>query len=150
MTAKEKAEKLYKQVGTFIICCTGDDGYPHIKAVVPGKHRLSLTEIFFCTNTSSKFAHEIRCNSKASVYFFSKRLIWKGCMLKGAMEIVSDMSVKSQFWQKKFKNAYPEKSPADPDFCVLKFIPVSGRFYSWYKPEDFTVPSRPLDTIRKT
>ena len=139
MTVKEKAEKLYKRAGTFIISCVGDDGYPLVKAVIPGKHRVSLKGIYFCTNTSSKFAQEISRNPKASVYFFSKLLIWKGCMLKGNMETVSDKEIKIQYWQNKFKNAYPGKSPSDPDFCVLKFVPVSGRFYSWFKPEDFEI-----------
>jgi general stress protein 26 len=139
MTIYEKAEKLYKNVGTFIISCVGSDGYPLIKAVVPGKHRFSLKELYFCTNTSSKFAHEISQNSKASVYFYSKFIVWKGCMLKGNMEIVSDMETKSKYWQNKFKSAYPEKSYTDPDFCLLRFIPDSGRFYSWYKIEDFEI-----------
>ena len=60
-------------------------------------------------------------------------------MLKGKMEIVSDLNVKKKYWQNKFKNAYSEKSYTDPDFCVLKFIPESGRFYSWYKLEDFGI-----------
>ena len=137
MTVYEKAEKLYKNAGTFIISCVDSNGYPHIKAVVPGKHRFSLNEIYFCTNTSSEFARETGQNSKASVYFYSKLLIWKGCMLKGNMEIVSDMETKSKYWQKKFKNAYLEKSYTDPDFCLLKFIPAYGRFYSWYKVEEF-------------
>ena len=139
MTAREEAEALYKKVGTFIISCVGSDGYPLIKAVVPGKHRVSLKEMYFCTNTSSRFAQEISRNGKASVYFFSKLLVWKGCMLKGNMEIVSDPEIKLQYWQDAFKNAYPEKAPTDPEFCVLQFTPVSGRFYAWYKPEDFDV-----------
>jgi len=139
MTVYEKAEKLYKNVGTFIISCVSGDGYPHIKAVVPGKHRFSLKEIYFCTNTSSKFAHEISQNSKASVYFYSKSLIWKGCILKGNMEIVSDLETKSKYWQNKFKNAYPENSYTDPDFCLLRFVPISGRYYSWYKIDDFEI-----------
>jgi general stress protein 26 len=124
---------------SFIISCVGNDGYPLVKAVVPGKYRVSLKEIYFCTNTSSKFAQEISSNHKTSVYFYSKLLIWKGCMLKGNMEIVSDRKIKLQYWQNKFKSAYPEKSPLDPDFCVLKFVPISGRFYSWFKPEDFEI-----------
>ena len=139
MTIKERAEKLHKQVRTFFISCVGDDGYPLVKAVVPGKHRDSLKEIYFCTNTSSKFVEEINRNSKACVYFYSKFIVWKGCMLKGTMEIVSDQKVKSRYWQNMYKNAYAEKSPSDPDFCVLKFTPVSGRFYSWYKLEDFSM-----------
>jgi general stress protein 26 len=139
MTIKQKAEKLYKNVNTFILTCIGTDGYPLTKAVVPGKHRKSIDEMYFCTNTSSKFAAEISKNPKASVYFFTRKLIWKGCMLKGNMAIVSDLALKTQYWQNKFKNAYPEKSYTDPDFCVLKFIPETGRFYSWFKPEDFEI-----------
>jgi general stress protein 26 len=139
MTTKQKAEKLFKNVNTFILTCIGTDGYPLAKAVVPGKHRESINEMYFCTNTSSKFAAEINKNPKASVYFYTRKLIWKGCMLKGKMEIVSDPALRERYWQNKFKNAYPEKSYTDPDFCVLKFVPESGRFYSWFKPEDFGV-----------
>ena len=139
MTIKQKAEKLYKKVNTFILTCIGMDGYPHTKAVVPGKHRESINEIFFCTNTSSKFVTEINKNPKASVYFYTRKLIWKGCMLKGKMEIVSNLTVKEKYWQNKFKRAYPEQSYTDPDFCVLKFTAEAGRFYSWYKPEDFEI-----------
>jgi len=139
MTIKQKAEKLYKNVNTFILTCIGTDGYPLTKAVVPGKHRESINEMYFCTNTSSKFAAEINKNPKASVYFYSRKLIWKGCMLKGKMEIISDLTLKEKYWQNKFKNAYPKRSYMDPDFCVLKFISEVGRFYSWFKPEDFEI-----------
>ena len=139
MTAKQKAEKLYKKVNTFILTCVGTDGYPLTKAVVPGKYRESIGEMYFCTNTSSKFTAEINKNPKASVYFYSRKFIWKGCMLKGKMEIVSDLAVKKKYWQNKFKNAYSEKSYTDPDFCLLRFIPETGRFYSWYKLEDFEI-----------
>ena len=139
MTIKQKAEKLHKTVNTFILTCVGTDGYPLTKAVVPGKYRENINEIYFCTNTSSKFTAEINKNPKASVYFYSRRIIWKGCLLKGKMEIVSDINIKKKYWQNKFKNAYPEKSYTDPDFCVLKFITENGRYYSWYKLEDFEI-----------
>ena len=139
MISKVKAEKLYKSVNTFILTCVGKDGYPLTKAVLPGKYRESLTEIYFCTNTSSKFVDAISKNAKASVYFYSRKLVWKGCLLKGDMEIVTDMNIKEKYWQSKFKNAYPQKSFVDPDFCVLRFTTNSGRFYSWYKSEDFEV-----------
>lgn len=137
--AREKAENLYRKVNTFILTCVGADGYPLTKAVSPGKYRESLNELYFCTNTSSKFVAGIKKSSKASVYFYSRRLIWKGCLLKGDMEIVTDMSIKEKYWQSKFKNAYPQKSFTDPDFCVLKFVSKSGRYYSLFKPEDFEI-----------
>ena len=138
MIAKEKAEKLHKKVNTFFLSCVGSDGYPMTKAVVPGKHRESLREIYFCTNTSSKFATEISKNPKSNVYFYSRKIVWfKGCLLKGDMEIVADMGIKEKYWQNIYKNAYPQKSSTDPDFCVLKFTPISGRYYADFKLEDF-------------
>ena len=140
MTPKEKAEHLHKIVNTFMLSCVGADGYPMTKAVVPGKHRKSLSELYFCTNTSSKFAAEISNNPKANVYFYSRTLIWfKGCLLKGDMEIVADMNEKKKYWQSMFKNAYPQKSYTDPDFCVLKFTPTSGRYYADFTIEDFEI-----------
>ena len=139
MKAREKAERLHKKVNTFILTCVGTDGYPQTKAVVPGKHRESLNSLFFCTNTSSKFVAELTENPKCCVYFFSRKIVWQGCYLKGDMEVVNDMAVKEKYWQNKFKGAYPEGSFTDPDFCVLKFTPISGRYYAWYKPEDFEV-----------
>ena len=139
MTTREKAERLYRKVNAFILTCTGSDGYPLTKAVSPGKYRGSMGEIYFCTNTSSNFVAEISKNAKACVYFYSQRLMWKGCQLKGDMEIVTDLGIKEKYWQNKFKNAYPQTSFVDPDFCVLKFIPKSGRYYSLFKPENFEI-----------
>ena len=140
MTIRQKANKLYKNVNTFILSCVGEDGYPLTKAVVPGKHRESINEMYFCTNTSSKFASEIKNNPRASVYFYKRiLLIWKGCFFKGKMEIISDLTAKKKYWQNIYKDAYPEKSYTDPDFCLLKFVPVSGRLYSNFTIADFEV-----------
>jgi general stress protein 26 len=73
VNAKEKAERLHRKVNTFFLSCVGKDGYPLTKAVVPGKYRESLSEIYFCTNASSKFAAAISENPKSSVYFYSLR-----------------------------------------------------------------------------
>jgi len=140
MTPKEKAERLHKKVNTFILSCVGADGYPLTKAVVPGKHRESLSELYFCTNTSSKFVTEISRNPKSSVYFYSRKLIlWQGCFLKGDMEIIADMSIKEKFWDNKYKGAYEEQSFTDPDFCVIRFTPKSGRLYANFTIADFEV-----------
>ena len=139
MTPKQKVEKLHRRVNTFILSCVGEDGYPLTKAVVPGRYRESLDEIYFCTNSSSKFTAAIANNPKSSVYFYTRKLIWKGCYLSGDMEIVSDMAVKEKFWQNKYKGAYAEGSFTDPDFCVLKFTPASGRYYCWYNIESFEI-----------
>ena len=138
MSTRKQAEQLYKKVDIFILSCVDSEGYPMTKAVVPSKHRESLNEIYFATNSSSKFATEIGKNKKASVYFYRKRLlVWKGCYLKGKMEIVTDLKIKEREWDNKYKDAYPEKNFTDPDFCVLKFVPSTGRFYANFTIEDF-------------
>lgn len=134
-----QAEKLYKTVNTFILSCIGDDGFPLTKAVAPGKFRESITEMFFCTNTSSVFASAIRKNEKATVYFYSREHVWEGCMLKGKMDIVNDIALKEKYWQTEFKDAYPKKSFTDPDFCLLRFTPANGRYYSCFSPRDFEI-----------
>ena len=140
MTAREKAERLYKKVNTFMLSCVGSDGYPLTKAVVPGKYRETLDELYFCTNTSSKFVAEISKNPKSSVYFYNRKIVWfQGCLLKGDMEIVTDIGVKEKYWQNIFKNAYPEKSFTDPDFCVLRFTSIAGRFYANFTLADFEI-----------
>jgi general stress protein 26 len=137
MGAREKAEKLHRRVNTFILSCVDENGYPLTKAVVPPIHRTSLDEIYFGTNTASKFAQAITKSSKSSVYFYSRLGIWNGCYLKGDMEIVTDLSVKEKYWNNKFKSAYSQKTFTDPDYCLLKFVPKKGRFYSGFKLEDF-------------
>jgi len=49
------------------------------------------------------------------------------------------MGIKETYWQNVFKNAYPQKSFTDPDFCVLKFTPISGRFYANFTLADFDI-----------
>jgi len=139
MTPREKATKLHKKVNTFILSCVGEDGYPMTKAVVPAIHRESLHEIYFGTNVTSKFAQAIVKDSKTGVYFYSKKLvfIWTGCYLRGDMEIVSDITIKEKYWDPKYKGAYETRTFTDPDYCLLKFTPKSGRYYANFTIADF-------------
>jgi general stress protein 26 len=138
LTSIEKAENLHRRVNTFFLSCVDSEGYPLTKAVVPGKYRESLKEMYFCTNTSSKFAGAINNNPKSSVYFYSRKLFWfKGCFLKGEMVIVADIKIKEKYWQSLYKNAYPQKSFTDPDFCLLRFTPATGRLYADFSISDF-------------
>ncbi|MCL1997673.1 MAG: pyridoxamine 5'-phosphate oxidase family protein [Turicibacter sp.] len=139
MNTKTQAERLHQAADTFIITCVDSDGYPMTKAVVPGRHRDRLNELYFATNTSSKFANEITKNPKASVYFYDK-IHFQGCFLKGKMEIVDDMATKEKYWLEDYKEAYPQQSFADPDFCLLKFTPQFGRFYTGEDALDFEIP----------
>ena len=78
-------------------------------------------------------------NPNASIYFYHKGLIkYVGVMLKGKMEVLTDQETKNMIW-KKGDTMFYKKGVTDPDYCVLKFTAISGRFYSNFKSESFTV-----------
>ncbi len=59
-------------------------------------------------------------------------------MLKGTVEVLEDSQSKEMIWQTG-DTIYYSKGVTDPDYCVLKFTAQSGRFYSNFKSEDFTI-----------
>lgn len=138
METRELAEKLLKRVKKFILCAVDSDGYPTAKAVLPSKSRKNLSKIFFVTNTHSNYVNNIVRNKKASVYFFSP-ILFKGCLLKGEMTVCNDLCIKAKLWKSSYKSAYPnsEQTYNDPDFCVLEFRAIHGRYYSMFKTSDF-------------
>lgn len=140
MEIREQAERLLKRVKKFILCAIDSDGYPTAKAVLPSKSRDSLGRIFFVTNTHSNYVKNIIINNKASVYFFSP-ILFKGCLLKGEMKVCNDLSIKAKLWKNSYKGAYPnsEQTYNDPDFCVLEFRTIHGRYYSMFKTTDFDI-----------
>lgn len=136
----KKINSLFKRVRNFILCGIDESGYPTAKAVLPCKKRKDIKNIYFVTNTNSNFVRQISENSKSSVYFFSP-LMFQGCLLKGSMKIVEDISIKKDLWKNSYKCAYPnpELTYNDPDFCVLKFTPIKGRYYYNFKKYDFVI-----------
>lgn len=80
---------------------------------------------------------QYRNNPNASVYFYDKRF-FRGVMLLGIMEVLEDAESKQIIWQEGDTMYYP-KGVTDPDYCVLKFIAVRGRYYSNFHSEDFEI-----------
>ena len=76
-------------------------------------------------------------NPKASIYFCDKRF-FRGVMLKGTMEVFEDDETKKMIWREGDTTYYP-LGVTDPDYCVLKFTAKTGRYYSNFKSEDFTI-----------
>ena len=113
------------------------DGFPNTKAMLQPRKRNGIREIFFSTNTSSLKVKSFRTNSKSCIYFCDSRF-FTGVMLKGTVEVVDDQSVKDMLWQDG-DVMYYSNGKTDPDYCVLKFTAASGRFYSNFKSEDFSV-----------
>lgn len=125
-----------KQKVSFIASISAD-GFPNMKAMLAPRKREGIREFWFSTNTSSMRVAQYRENPNASIYFYDRRF-FRGVMLTGTMEVLEDAESKEMIWQTGDKMYYPG-GVTDPDYCVLKFTAVKGRYYSNFKSEDFAV-----------
>lgn len=114
-----------------------EQGYPNVKAMLRPRKREGIKVFYFTTNTSSMRVRQFLSDNKACVYFCDSRF-FKGAMLRGTMEVLTDAESKEMIWRDGDTEYYPE-GVTDPDYCVLKFTAISGRFYSNYRSEEFTV-----------
>lgn len=113
------------------------EGFPNVKAMLQPRKREGIKTIYLTTNTSSMRVSQYRADSRACVYFCDARF-FKGVMLRGTMEVLTDSTSKEIIWREGDTEYYKE-GVTDPDYCVLKFTATSGRFYSNYGSESFEV-----------
>ena len=123
--------------GTAMIGSVDGEGFPNMKAMLPPRKREEISEFYFTTNTSSMRVKQYLENPKASIYFYDKRF-YRGVMLKGTMEVLTDSKSKEEIWKEGDEIYYP-LGVTDSDYCVLKFTAQSGRYYSNFRSEDFLV-----------
>ena len=119
------------------IASVDSDGFPNMKAMLPPRKREGISTFWFTTNTSSMRVSQYRSNPNACIYFYDRRF-FRGVMLKGTMEILEDVNTKEMIWQDG-DTLYYAGGVTDPDYCVLKFTAQSGRYYTNFSSEDFTV-----------
>lgn len=122
---------------TCIISYIDEAGFPNTRAMLKPRVREGIHTIYFTTNTSSRKVAAFRHNPKACIYVYDKRF-FRGVMLKGEMEVLEDQASKEMIWRDGDTMYYPQ-GVDDPDYCVLKFTAISGRYYSNFKSEDFLV-----------
>lgn len=128
---------LIDKQGISYISSLDGGGFPNTKAMLPPRKREGIKTFYFTTNTSSMRVAQYRENPKACIYFCDKKF-FRGVMLKGTMEVLEDMINKEMIWQEG-DTMYYSKGVTDPDYCVLKFTTQSGRYYSDFSSENFTV-----------
>lgn len=133
----ETIGKMIDKAGISFISYTDSEGYPVTKAMLKPRERNGIKEIRFSTNTSSNKVKCFRENSKASVYFVDKRF-FRGVSITGTVEVPETPEAKERIWQTGDKMYY-KKGVTDPDYCVLKFTAIKGRYYSNFKSEDFEI-----------
>lgn len=121
---------------TAFIGSVDDDGFPNIKAMLAPRERDGVT-FYFTTNTSSMRVSQYLQNPKASVYFYHRgRFRYTGVMFKGTMSVLTDAETKERIWRTGDTMFY-KKGVTDPDYCVLRFVAESGRYYQDLKTESF-------------
>lgn len=133
----KKIEKFINKQKVSFISSIDEEKYPNIKAMLKPRKTNGIKEFYFSTNTSSMRVKQYIKNPNASIYFYHKGIIkYIGVMLKGKMEVLTDQETKNMIW-KKGDTIYYKKGVTDPDYCVLKFTAISGRYYKDLKTENF-------------
>ena len=113
---------LIDRQSTAFIGSVSAEGFPNVKAMLAPRKRIGLKTMYFTSNTSSMRAAQYRDDSKACVYFCDRRFF------------------RGVIWQEGDTMYYP-LGVTDPDYCVLRFTAESGRYYSNFKSEDFSIES---------
>ena len=135
--AEKTIGNLIDKQGVSFIASISEDGFPNMKAMLPPRKRVGIREFYFTTNTSSVRVAQYRNNPKASIYFCDKRF-FRGVILVGHMEALEDPASKEMIWREGDTMYYSE-GVTDRDYCVLKFVAESGRYYANFHSESFEV-----------
>lgn len=114
-----------------------DQGFPNTKAMLPPRIREGIKTFYFTTNTSSMRVAQYEASPNACIYFCDTRY-YRGVMLRGTIEVLKDDESKHMIWREG-DTMYYSKGVTDPDYCVLKFTAIDGRFYSNFHSENFAV-----------
>ena len=129
--------KLADNSKTAFISYVDKEGFPVTKAMLKPRERQGIKEFWFSTNTSSNKVKFFRENPKASIYFMDRRF-FRGVSLIGTVEVLETSEAKERIWQKG-DTLYYRGDVTDPDYCVLKFTAIKGRYYSNFHSEDFEI-----------
>lgn len=129
--------KLADKSKTAFISYVDKEGFPVTKAMLKPRERQGIKEFWFSTNTSSNKVKFFRENPKASIYFMDRRF-FRGVSLIGTVEVLETSEAKERIWQKG-DTLYYRGGVTDPDYCILKFTAIKGRYYSNFHSEDFEI-----------
>ena len=137
---KELIAQLADTLPITYISSVDAEGFPCTKAMLSPRVREGIKVFYFTTNTFSLRVAHYKANPKASIYFCDTKG-FKGMMLRGTMEVLTDAASKELIWREGDEQYYPG-GVTDPNYCVLKFTATDGRFYSDFYPRSFVLDSR--------
>lgn len=128
---------LIDKQNTAFLGSISEEGFPNMKAMLPPRMRENITVFYFTTNMSSVRVAQFKKNPKACLYFCDRRF-FRGVQLIGTVEVLEDQESKDKIWLDGDTMYYP-LGPTDPDYCVLCFTAIKGRYYSHLNSEDFEI-----------
>ena len=134
---KDLIAKMADTLPIAYISSVDDEGFPCTKAMLAPRKRESIKTFYFTTNTFSLRVAHYKANPKASIYFCDEKG-FMGMMLRGTMEVLTDAASKEMIWREGDTQYYPA-GVTDPNYCVLKFTAIDGRFYSDFYPRSFLI-----------
>ena len=136
MTLQE-VERLIESRATAFVASVDEAGFPNMKAMLAPRLREGLRTFYFTTNTHSMRVAQYRRDPKAGVYFCDEAG-FRGVMLRGTMETLTDAASRRLIWREGDTEYYP-LGVDDPDYCVLRFRACDGRTYTDYHSENFVI-----------
>ena len=115
-----------------------DDPTPTIRAILTPREREGVRVFYLTGGVSPQKKAGLREKPEASLYFLN-RYFNRGVCLSGTVEVLDDSASKKRLWRTG-DTMYYRQGVTDPDYCVLKFTAVRGRYYSNFKSENFAIP----------
>lgn len=135
--AEKTVGKMLDRCKTCFLSYLDEEGYPAARAMLTPREREGIRVIWFSTNTSSNKVAAFRRDPRASVYVIDRRF-FRGVSLTGTVEVLEDPASRERIWRKG-DTLYYRRGVTDPDYCVLRFTAVRGRYYSNFHSEDFEI-----------
>jgi len=129
-----KANQIIRTCATAYIGVIDSDGFPMVSTILPIKPN-NMFDAYFATGTRSHKYNCLQKNGRASVCYHSGG---NNITLVGEIEILTDQSTKSLFWQEGFNDFYP-LGETDPLYCILKFTTKSAVLWIDNESAEFTI-----------
>jgi general stress protein 26 len=124
--AQKRSLELIRNCNIALLGSVDGDGYPNIKAMIKVETE-GLKTVWFSTNTSSKRISQLNSNPKTCVYFYNEQS-FKGLMLVGRIDILTDLISRERLWKDGCEIYYP-LGVTDPDYSVLRFTASWANYY---------------------
>jgi general stress protein 26 len=134
---RETIGNLIEKQPVSFISSVDENGFPNTKAMLPPVKREGIKTFYWHTNSPSMRIKHYKSNPKACIYFYDKRF-FRGVMLKGKMEILTDKEIKKEIWNDEISKYYTGGQDGG-DFIIIKFTAENGRYYSNFSSEDFKI-----------